>query len=68
MIDENIGNYADDSTPYALGNDIEIVTQKLQNDSLKLFLLCSQNAMKANPDKSHQLLRCKDLNLSAIID
>ena len=62
MIDENI---AHDSTPYALENDIDMVIQKLQNDTL--FLWFSQNTMKANPDKSHLLISCKDLNLPPII-
>ena len=59
MTGENIANYADDSTPYE--SYIEMVIQKLQNNSLKLFLWFSQN-------KSHLLFSCKDLNLSAIID
>ena len=33
MKDENIANYADDNTPYALENDIGAVLNKLERDS-----------------------------------
>ena len=37
MDDNDFGNYADDSTPYARGNDMEGVIFKLQNSSKILF-------------------------------
>ena len=39
MIGVNIANYADDSTIYALENDIEMVAQKLQNESKPLSVV-----------------------------
>ena len=67
MKDENIANYADGNTPYALENDIDAVLNTLERDSVILLQWFAQNAMKANPDKSHLLLSNSNLNLSADI-
>ena len=67
MKDENIVNYSDGNTPYALENDIDAVLNKFERDSIILLQWFAQNAMKANPDKSYLLLRNSNLNLSANI-
>ena len=63
--DANIANYADDTTPYELQNDIGSVINNLETG---LFQWFAYNAIKANPDKSHLLLSNKKLSLSAKID
>ena len=46
-------SYADDNTPYTIGNDMEDVFFKLENSSKVLFQWFMGNQMKANPDKRH---------------
>ena len=48
----DFASYADDNTPYVVGNKID-VTIKLQNASLTLFQWFYHNQMKPNPDKCH---------------
>ena len=55
-----IASYADDSTPYVVGNNIKDVIIKLQNASLALFQWLYDNQMKANPDKSHFICSADD--------
>ena len=62
----DIASYADDNTPYTCDNNIDSVIKKLEEATEKLFDWCSQNGMKANPDKSHLLLSDKN-NLVANI-
>ena len=67
-LDSDIANYADDNTPYATSKDIESVIKRLESDSIILFQWIGNNALKANPDKSHLLLNSKDNHLSVTID
>ena len=46
-----LASYADDNTPYAVGNNIEELIVKLQNASKTPFRWFSINQMKSNPDK-----------------
>ena len=55
----NIANYADDTTPYTCGENIRIVISELQSLAFRLFKWFEYNHMKANPGKSHILLRNK---------
>ena len=55
----DIVNYADDTTPYACGDDISTVITKLQSISTKMFYWFESNHLKANPGKSHLLLSSK---------
>ena len=50
-------NYADDNTPYVCEGDMNKIILTLEGSASKLFLWISQNYLKANPDKSHLLLR-----------
>ena len=57
--DSNIANYADDTTPYARGENIRVVISELQSLAFRLFKWFENNHMKANPGKSHILLSNK---------
>ena len=46
-----LASYADDNTPYAVGNNIKELIVKLQNASKTLFQWFSDNQMKSNPGK-----------------
>ena len=53
MNDVEFASYADDSTPFFVGDDLNDVILKLQNASKTLFKWFNDNQMKADPDKSH---------------
>ena len=46
--ENDIANYADDTTPYSCGTDIPNVISELQAISTKVFNWCGNNYMKAN--------------------
>ena len=54
--DFDIANYADDSTPYNAGENIEFVVNNLEQSSSILFKWLNDNYMKVNTDKSHLLV------------
>ena len=60
MNETDFASYADDNTPYVVGNNIEDVIIKLQNASLTLFQWFYDNQMKANPDKCHFIYSTDD--------
>ena len=51
MNDVDFSSYADDNTPFFVGNDLDEVIFKLQNASITLFQWFKDKQMKANPDK-----------------
>ena len=53
MNDVEFTGYADDNTPFFVGDDLNDVILKLQNTSKTLFKWFNDNQMKANPDNSH---------------
>ena len=53
---DNISNYADDTTLYSCAQDISSVTSELQSISKSFFDWCRSNHMKANPEKCHVIL------------
>ena len=55
MNDVDFASYADDNTPFLVGNDLDEVIFKLQNASITLFQWFKDNQMKANPDKCNFL-------------
>ena len=57
--DSHIANYADDTTPYACGENIRVAISELQSLAFRLFKWFENNHMKANPGKSHFLLSNK---------
>ena len=57
IIEIDIANYADDTTPYALDSKLENIVKLLEENTDKLFKWFSNNLnLKANPDKCHLLV------------
>ena len=54
--ENDIANYADDTTPYSCGTDIPTIISELQDILAKVFNWFGNNHMKANPGKFHLLL------------
>ena len=67
MVNFEIANYADDSTPFNAKLDSRSVVDELEISSSILFTWLKNNYMKANADKSHLKLSGKN-NLTANID
>ena len=55
MNDVDFASYADDNTPFLVGNDLDEVVFKLQSASKTLFQWFTDNQMKANQDKYHSI-------------
>ena len=53
MNDVDFAIYADNNTPFFVGNDLDEVIFKLQSASKTLFQWFADNEMKANLDKCH---------------
>ena len=51
-----ICNYADDTTIYAFGPDMENVIMHLENDALKVTEWFPNNFMKLTEDKCHSMI------------
>ena len=64
--ENDIANYADQTTPYSCGTDIPTVISELQNISAKVFNWFGNNHMKANPGKCHLLLSTKSPEVVSI--
>ena len=56
MKDIDFASYTDDNTPYISSDSIEDVIRISENNSIKLFKWLSDNMMKANKDKCHQIV------------
>ena len=54
-------NYADDTTPYVIGNNAEEVVSELKVITQKLFTWFNENEMKADLNKCHLLLSTTDV-------
>ena len=54
--DMHVANYADDTTPYIYGENIESVIKSLEQSADLLFNWFKSNQMKGNEDKCHVLL------------
>ena len=54
--DVDFARYADDNTPYCIGETPEEVISQLEKSSISIFEWLENNIMKANPDKCHLLL------------
>ena len=52
MCQTDFASYADDNTPYALGDRMDDI-KSLEDDSINLFKWFLDNQMKANSDKCH---------------
>ena len=60
IIEIDIANYEDDTTPYVLDLKLENIVKLLEEKADKLFDWFSNNYLKANPDKCHLLLNTTD--------
>ena len=56
IIEIDIANYADDTTPYAFDSKLENFVKLLEENVDKLFDWFSNNCLKVNPDKCHLLV------------
>ena len=64
--ENDIANYADDTTPYSYATDIPTVISELHAISTKIFSWFGNNNMKANPNKCHLLLSTKSPEVAFI--
>ena len=64
--ENDIANYADDTTPYSCGTDIPTVISELQDIPTKVFNWFVNNHMKANPGKFHLLPSTKHPEVTSI--
>ena len=67
IVNFEIENYGDDSTPFSVKLDGRSVVDDLEISSSILFTWLKNNYMKANTDKNHRLLSNKN-NLTVNID
>ena len=56
----DFASYADDNTPYVIGNGVKEAINSLKEPSGELFHWFANNQMKANPDKCHLLTSSSD--------
>ena len=56
----DFASYADDYTPYVIGNEVKEVINSLKKAPDELFYWLVDNQMKANPDKCHLLISNSD--------
>ena len=56
----DVTNYADDTTPYVTGDNLESVIKQLEQATKLLFQWFSDNQMKGNEDKCHALIGTKE--------
>jgi len=63
ILEIDVANYADDTTPYVYEFTIEKVIEKLEINGNKIFQWFTDNYLKANPDKCHFLTN-KNGNIS----
>ena len=54
-----MASYADDTTPYVTGDNLESVVKQLEQAAKLLFQWFSGNQMKGNEDKCHFLISAK---------
>ena len=53
MNDVGFASYADDNTPFSVGDDLNDAILKMQNASKTLSKWFNEKQVKANPDKCH---------------
>ena len=66
MNNTELASYADDNTPYVVGNNKDELIVRLQNASKTLFQWFSDNQMKSNPDKCNFICSTSK-NISLIV-
>ena len=69
FIDENnLTNFADDNTPYAISNDLLNITSKLEGDAKKLIKWFELNYFKMNADKCKLLITNHETDVCIPVD
>ena len=58
--DIQIANYADDTTPYTVSDDVNTLLDILQKNTEILMQWFNENYMKSNNDKCHLLITSSD--------
>ena len=69
MCETDFASYADDNTPYALGDSIDDIIKSLEDDSINLFKWFLDNQMKANSNQCYLLISkqsCMNLKIGKI--
>ena len=69
MCDTDFASYADDNTPYVLGDSIDDVIKSLEDDSIDMVKWFLDNQIKANSDKCHLITSkqsCMNLKIGNI--
>ena len=69
MCETDFASYADNNTPYALGDSTDDVIKSPEDDSINLFKWCLDNQVKANSDKCHLIASkqsCMNLKIGNI--
>ena len=66
--EENLTNYADDNTPYAIESNLEDIINRLEHDTSTLIKWFDDNYFIMNADKCHLLITNHGNNVSAMID
>ena len=65
--ENNLTNYADDNTPYAINSMTDAIISFLEEDMMKLLKWFYDNFFKMNADKCHLLITNHEDNVSAAI-
>ena len=68
MNDSDIANYADDNTPFCVGENVDDVIEKLEKDYNNFILWINSNNMKANHNKLQLFIPKYDDNISINIE
>ena len=66
--DSDIANYADDNTPFCIGESVDDVIEKLEKDYNKFIVWINSNNMKANHDKLQLFIPKYDDNICINIE
>ena len=67
MNEVDFASYADDNTPFFVGNDLDEVIFKLQSASKTLFQWLADNQMEAYPNKYH-FISSSNLKTNIIVE
>ena len=67
MSETEFASYTDDNAPYIVSDNVDDVIEILENDSIRLFKLLSDNQIKSNKDKCH-LIVSNNKHISIKID
>ena len=70
MCETDFASYADDNTPYVLGDGIDDVIKWFEDDYINLFEWFLDNEMKVNSDKCYHIpskQSCMNLKIGNII-